>query len=129
MSSSKSAPNLNSAATAKGEPDFAEVVRFLVSPFLEASSDLSVDCEYRANRSRVWIRVAFDGEDRGRVFGRGGRNIQAIRTVIKAMAQLSGLQAHLEIYGEGNSRSEREGNGPPRSSAPPTRSRPSRPKK
>ncbi|NEQ29447.1 MAG: KH domain-containing protein [Leptolyngbya sp. SIO4C5] len=128
MSSSKSAPNLESSVAAQNEPDFAEVVRFLVSPFLEASTDLSVDCEYRANRSRLWIRIAFDGADRGRVFGRGGRNIQAIRTVIKAMAQLSGLQAHLEIYGEGGDRPEREGSSSPRPQRS-SRSRPPRPKK
>jgi hypothetical protein len=48
---------------------------------------------------RVLVRVAFEGEDKGRVFGRGGRNIQAIRIVLQAVAQAAGQQAHLEIFG------------------------------
>ncbi|NJN04954.1 MAG: KH domain-containing protein [Leptolyngbyaceae cyanobacterium SL_1_1] len=133
MSLSKSAPNLDTPVATdvstgvsnKSQPDFVGIVRFLVAPFLTASTALSVDCEYRANGSRVWIRLAFDGEDRGRVLGRGGRNIQAIRTVIKAIAALSGLQAHLEVYGESSARPEREENGPDR----PARSQLPRPKK
>lgn len=45
------------------------------------------------------MRVAFEGEDKGRVFGRGGRNIQAIRTVLQAIAQVAGQTAHLEVFG------------------------------
>ncbi|MBV8887090.1 MAG: KH domain-containing protein, partial [Chroococcidiopsidaceae cyanobacterium CP_BM_RX_35] len=51
------------------------------------------------NTARVWIRVAFEGEDKGRVFGRGGRNIQAIRTVVAAAATAAGHSAYLDIYG------------------------------
>jgi len=43
--------------------------------------------------------VAFEGEDKGRVFGRGGRNIQGIRTVIAAAAALAGHSVYLDIYG------------------------------
>jgi hypothetical protein len=74
-------------------------VRFLIQPFLESPNLLSVDCEYSASMSKVWIRVAFEGEDKGRVFGRGGRNIQNIRTVITAAAALAGHSAYLDVYG------------------------------
>jgi hypothetical protein len=33
------------------------------------------------------------------VFGRGGRNVQAVRTVIQAVAQAAGHSAHLEVFG------------------------------
>ena len=79
-------------------PDYAGLVRFLIKPFLEAPDSLRVDCEISPKR-RVWIRLAFDGSDKGRVFGRGGRNIQAIRTVLEAAAQAVGESTHLEIYG------------------------------
>jgi len=46
---------------------------------------------------RAWVRVAFESEDKGRVFGRGGRNIEAIRTVIAAAA--AGHSVYLDIYG------------------------------
>lgn len=80
-------------------PDYAGLVRFLIQPFLESSSSLSVDCEALHNKTRFWIRVAFEGEDKGRVFGRGGRNIQSIRTVVAAAAALTGHSVYVDIYG------------------------------
>jgi hypothetical protein len=81
------------------QPDYAELVRFLIQPFLESPNSLSVDCEFFASTGKVWVRVAFESEDKGRVFGRGGRNIQNIRTVIAAAAVLSGHSVYLDIYG------------------------------
>jgi predicted RNA-binding protein YlqC (UPF0109 family) len=107
-------------------PDYAKLVRFLVQPFLESPDALRLDCEISPRTSRVLIRLAFEGEDKGRVFGRGGRNIQAIRTVIQAVAQLAGHTAHLEVFGA--SPNERDGSdekAPPRSNfRPPQRTRP-----
>jgi len=106
MSSNSFVPNPDSISPPIGptsggiEPDFDGLVQFLISPFLESPEALSVDCEYSANHSRLLIRVAFESEDRGRVFGRGGRNIQAIRTVITATAKRVNLHAHLDVYGE-----------------------------
>ncbi|RUR75310.1 hypothetical protein PCC6912_48470 [Chlorogloeopsis fritschii PCC 6912] len=50
-------------------------------------------------RKRAWIRIAFESTDKGKVFGRGGRNIQAIRTVIAAAAEAAGHSVYLDIYG------------------------------
>ncbi len=86
-------------------PQYDRLVRFLVQPFLESPELLRVDCEISARTMRVLIRVAFEGEDKGRVFGRGGRNIQAVRTVVQAVAQTAGHTAHLEVFGS-------QGNGP-----------------
>ncbi|MBV8884544.1 MAG: KH domain-containing protein, partial [Chroococcidiopsidaceae cyanobacterium CP_BM_RX_35] len=77
-------------------PDYAQLVQFLLQPFLESQNSLRVDCEISSNTARVWIRVAFEGEDKGRVFGRGGRNIQAIRTVVAAAATAAGHSAYLD---------------------------------
>jgi len=81
------------------QPNYTQLVRFLIQPFLESPNSLSVDCEFSANTAKVWLRVAFEGEDKGRVFGRGGRNIQNIRTVITAAAAMSGHSVYLDIYG------------------------------
>jgi uncharacterized protein len=81
-------------------PDFSRLVEFLVQPFLDTPSALKLDCETHPAKARVWIRLAFEGSDKGRVFGRNGRNIQAIRTVVEAAA-------HLEIYGDRESKPER----------------------
>lgn len=101
MSSNNSAPDLgHPSAKLSIKPDYVRLIRFLIEPFLESPESLSVDCEFLSGGTRVWIRIAFKGEDRGRVFGRGGRNIQAIRTVVAATAKLSGHTAHLDVYGE-----------------------------
>jgi len=104
-------------------PDYETLVRFLVNPFLESPDSLKLDSELFPNRSRIWIRMAFEGADKGRVFGRGGRNIQAIRTVLAAIAQMSGYSVHLDVFGSstsGGGETEDEGDkSPPR--RPPNR--------
>lgn len=102
MSSSRLVPQLPSDGKIQPQvaiPDYGGLVTFLVQPFLESRESLKVDCEISASRPRVWIRVAFEGEDKGRVFGRGGRNIQAIRTAIEAAASAVGQSVYLDIYG------------------------------
>ena len=107
MSSNKPVPE-NIQATS---PDYLGLVKFLIEPFLESPNSLSVDCEKSRANERVWIRLAFEGEDKGRVFGRGGRNIQAIRTVIQAVAQAAGQSVYLDIYDDSAGESPRgEGN-------------------
>lgn len=92
-------PMTKLAASSSAQPDFIGLSKFLMRPFLDSPESLRVDCEVVQSRSRVLIRMAFDGEDKGRVFGRGGRNIQAVRTVLQSIAQFHGLTAHLDIYG------------------------------
>ena len=91
-------------------PDYPGLVRFLIEPFLESANSLSIDCETSENAARVWIRIAFEGEDKGRVFGRGGRNIQVIKTVVAAAAACAGHSAYLDVYGsQSNSFEEDQG--------------------
>lgn len=107
-------PNRGNSGISSTPPDYAGLVSFLVKPFLETPDTLRVDCETAPGKPRVWIRVAFQDSDKGRVFGRGGRNIQAIRTVLEAAAQAAGQTAYLDIFGgsplnhegEGGERSE-----------------------
>ncbi len=79
-------------------PDYAALVRFLVEPLLEKPDALRTDCETNAKGDRVWVRVAFDAADKGRVFGRGGRTIQAIRTVVQTAALNSSQTVHFDVY-------------------------------
>lgn len=108
----------NSAA-----PDYAGLVRFLAQPFLEAPDSLKVNCEI-SSRSRVWVRLAFEDTDKGRVLGRGGRNIQAIRNVLEGVAKAAGHTALLDVYGTQREESEPERSfdrAAPRSSEAPPR--------
>ncbi|OHY32596.1 KH domain-containing protein [Cylindrospermopsis raciborskii] len=80
-------------------PNYTGLVRFLVEPFLDSPGSLRIDCEMSNTLKRAWIRIAFDPTDKGKVLGRGGRNIQAIRTVVTAAAELAGQSVYLDIYG------------------------------
>lgn len=87
-------------------PDYAKLVRFLVQPLLDSPAALKVDCEVIPAKARVWVRLAFEDSDKGRVFGRGGRTIQAIRIVLEAVAQAAGHVVHLDVY-EGHEQPQR----------------------
>ncbi|MER3435477.1 MAG: RNA-binding protein [Leptolyngbya sp. ERB_1_1] len=94
-------------------PDYAGLIRFLIQPFLETPDALRIDCEVLANGSRVWVRLAFEGTDKGRVFGRGGRNVQAMRSAIEGVAKAAGQTVNLDIHGSGQQR-ENGDDRPPR---------------
>ena len=79
-------------------PDYLGLVEFLVGRLLESPDALSIDCERANNNQKVWIRLAFEDMDKGRVFGRGGRNLQAIRTVLQMAAIAAGQSLYLDIY-------------------------------
>ncbi|WP_201253408.1 KH domain-containing protein [Nodularia spumigena] len=93
-------PHLNAGIESpKASPNYVGLVKFLMQPFLESPETLSIDCEISQTLKRVWIRIAFESKDKGKVFGRGGRNIQAIRTVIAAAAEFAGQSVYLDMYG------------------------------
>ena len=78
-------------------------MRFLIEPFLESPESLRVDCERFSSLRKTWIRLAVEAEDKGRVYGRGGRNIQAIRMVLMSLAAASGETVYLDIYNDSES--------------------------
>ncbi|BFM40592.1 KH domain-containing protein [Synechocystis sp. LKSZ1] len=79
-------------------PNYVGLVEFLVKPFLEFPDSLCVDCEQANQQQRVWIRLAFQETDKPRVFGRGGRNLAAIRAVLTSAAAGAGQSLYLDIY-------------------------------
>lgn len=87
-------------------PDYGALMEFLIAPLLDAPDTLRVNCEYVRGNTGVLVRVAFAAADQGRVLGRGGRNIEAIRTVLNVTAQQAGQTARLEVFG--SPRPERE---------------------
>lgn len=92
------------------QSDYAELVRFLVTPFLEEPDKLSIHCETYAN-GKIWVRLAFSDADKGHVFGRNGRTIQAMRSVVETAGKLSDQSVHLEVFGSPTAQSSRSGGG------------------
>lgn len=81
--------------------DYEALAHFLMAPFLDNPAALKFHVETLAGGKKLWLRAAFDEtEDKGRIFGRGGRNINAIRTVVAAAAKLSGMTVNLSVFGE-----------------------------
>ena len=80
--------------------DYERLVKFLIEPFLEDPTSLCINSEKIKDKKKVWLRVAFDKSDRGKVFGRGGRNIQAIRNVLETAAAINQESIFLDIYSE-----------------------------
>jgi uncharacterized protein len=81
-------------------PNYVELVRFLLQPFLNAPASLKIDAELSHANTRTLIRVALDeAEDPGRVFGRGGRNLKAVTTTLNGMAKATGNSVRLEVFG------------------------------
>lgn len=103
-------PNVTTlpAYATSASPDYSGLLQFLLTPFLESPRSLSVDCELIKHNRRVWVRVAIEGGDKGKVYGRGGRNLQAIRTALETAATAAGQSLHIEIYESESSEGEEQ---------------------
>lgn len=81
--------------------DYEALARFLMEPFLDKPEMLKFHVESLAGGKKLWLRAAFDeDEDKGRVFGRGGRNIKAVRRAVMAAGKLEGMTVNLNVFGE-----------------------------
>lgn len=96
----KTTPNESDSNSQQTTPNYEGLVRYLVQPFLDSPDSLRLDCERFPHKQKVWVRMAIEGIDKGRVFGRGGRNLQAVRTILTALASAVGESIHLDVYGE-----------------------------
>ncbi|ELR98690.1 KH domain-containing protein [Gloeocapsa sp. PCC 73106] len=83
-------------------PNYSELVRFLIAPLLDSEESVSVDCEQLNNCQRIWVRIAVKSNDKGRVYGRGGRNLKAIHTILSATAKGANQSLYLDVYGGEN---------------------------
>jgi uncharacterized protein len=90
-------------------PDYEQLARFLIEPFLEEPQSLKINSETNPQSKKIWLRVAFAQGDRGKVFGRGGHNIQAIRTTMQTAATANGESIFLDIYSDEPSPSDDSG--------------------
>lgn len=77
------------------QTDFRALVEFLTRGFVERPEAVSVRMSERDGVVSIEIRVA--PEDVGKVIGRRGRVIGAIRTLVKAAALRSGRRVVVEV--------------------------------
>ncbi|AFY73976.1 putative RNA-binding protein (contains KH domain) [Synechococcus sp. PCC 7502] len=69
-----------------------------MEPLLDNPDALKVNCETNAKGDRIWIRVAFDAREKGRIFGRNGRTIQAIRTLLSTAANTNNQSIKFDVF-------------------------------
>lgn len=91
---------VNSSFPASTQPQYPELVRFLLTPLLEFPESLRIDCEVTNKKQRVWIRLALEQSDQEKLFGRAGKNLNAIRTVLKTAGLAAQQSVYLDVYGE-----------------------------
>ncbi|WP_071932262.1 KH domain-containing protein [Picosynechococcus sp. PCC 7003] len=88
-----------SSASNSATANYEKLTKFLLEPLLDDPQSLAMDCEQLSGSNRVLIRVAFEQEDKGKVFGRGGRNLRAIATVLNGSAADPQRKVSLDVYG------------------------------
>ncbi|AMA08321.1 MULTISPECIES: KH domain-containing protein [unclassified Picosynechococcus] len=88
-----------SSASHSATANYEKLTKFLLEPLLDDPQSLAIDCEQLSSSNRVLIRVAFEQEDKGKVFGRGGRNLRAIETVLNGAATNPQQKISLDVYG------------------------------
>ena len=76
--------------------DIAGLVRTLVEPIIEHEEDLDV-VQSENEDGDILVEVRVNDEDTGKVIGRQGRVIKAIRTLARASAKRDNVHVDVEI--------------------------------
>lgn len=76
--------------------DYAGLVEYIVKNIVENPDAVEVDGNSRRHRSQT-VEVRLDPADVGRVIGKGGKNIEAIRAVVKAAAIKEHQRVNVEV--------------------------------
>lgn len=77
--------------------DTEGLVRYLVESLVDSPE--SVDIAVTQSEGVISFQITLDPEDVGKVIGRGGRIIKAIRTLARAAGSASELQVEVDVVG------------------------------
>ncbi len=73
------------------------LVEYVVKSLVERPDEVQVREARRAGRTVLELRVA--REDMGRVIGKDGRVVNALRTLLRVLAEREGSQISLDVLG------------------------------
>lgn len=76
--------------------DLAGLVRVLIEPIVECKDDLEV-AETVSDNGDMLIEIRVNEEDTGKVIGRQGRVIKAVRTLVRAAAARTDQHVDVEL--------------------------------
>lgn len=77
-----------------------DLVEYVVKSLVEAPDDVSIEAFEEDNETVLEVTVA--GPDMGRVIGKSGRVINAIRTLAQIAAAKQGTRVSVELVETGN---------------------------
>lgn len=76
--------------------DLAGLVESVVRPLVDVEEELDIDA-YETEDDVIVVEIRVNEEDAGKVIGRQGRVIKAIRTLARAAASREGVQVEVEL--------------------------------
>lgn len=77
--------------------DTEALVRYLVESLVDKPEAVTV--EVTETETSAMYRISLDSEDVGKVIGRGGRIIKAIRTLVRAAGSTGDRSVEVDIVG------------------------------
>lgn len=82
------------------EQNLVSLVRTVVEPLVEAPDQLEVIASRDEAASSILVEIRVAADDAGKVIGRQGRIIKAIRTLARAAASRSDCMVDVELIDE-----------------------------
>jgi hypothetical protein len=77
--------------------DTEALVRYLVEALIEKPESMSIERTQEGDSVR--FEISLDPDDVGKVIGRGGRIIKAVRTLARAAGSTEGLRVDVDVLG------------------------------
>jgi predicted RNA-binding protein YlqC (UPF0109 family) len=77
--------------------DTDQLVKFIVASLVDNPDDVQI--ERSQEGEDVTFEITVNPDDTGKVIGRQGRIIKAIRTIARAAGMLDGTQVYVEVLG------------------------------
>ena len=78
--------------------DFEAFLSDVITPLLDHPEAFKVEVKEEGRKRAVLIHA--DSRDRGRIIGKSGRMISALRTVCQAAGEKAGFRVDLELFEE-----------------------------
>lgn len=78
--------------------DFEGFLKDVLTPMVDHPEALKVEVKGEGRKREIWIHA--EASDRGRIIGKSGRMISALRTLVKAAGEKGHLNVNLELFEE-----------------------------
>ena len=76
--------------------DMKDLVEYIAKSIVNEPTDVVIT-EEEESEGHIRLKLQVNDEDKGRIIGKQGRVVQALRTLIRVKAAKAGIRADLEI--------------------------------